>query len=311
LDNQVAGFPFGSMGRVIIYNEAILAEAGLTSFPDTFDEWIAMAEVINANNTALDSPTNQYAFWPIGNANNDLSMDIVIMTMIYNHFGVNLHANGRILPTIDQVEYIFNILQRMKDVNLLPTPDQAADVANVTTPVWMEGRGGSAFEWASNIHLAASAMGGDVVYDSDARVVEGMGVALLPAVAPGGSRLSLQRPALVHAVSANTNYPALSAYLLNWLYTDEEALRTIFDQFGVPLSTTASRVFLEMGGAWGVMREAFDLVEANVAVMCSVFEDARVRPHRLATIESFRRGDIDAREAARQWVENQQYGLDN
>jgi oligogalacturonide transport system substrate-binding protein len=309
-DGQLSSVPHGITGRVIIYDTEMLRAAGRSTFPATFDEWISLAETVNAGNTALDTPGNNYAFWPLGAPNNDLSMDIIIMTMIYNHFGVNLHANGRILPTIDQVEYVFNILQRMKDVGLLPTHEQQEGVTDAFNPVWMEGRGGSVFEWVSNIHLAGGAMETAVV-DPAARRVEGFGVALLPAVAPGGSRLSLQRPSIVHAVGPNTEHPALAAYLLNWLYTDEQALRTIFDQFGIPLSNTAARIFQDMGGAWGLMLDGFDLLEANEAIMCAFFEDANLRPHRLRTIEAFRRGDINARDAATQWVNNQQYGLDN
>jgi oligogalacturonide transport system substrate-binding protein len=306
-DGQLAGVPHGITGRVIIYTHDMLEQAGLTSFPATFDEWIAAAEVVNAGNTALESPGNTYAFWPLGAPGDDLSMDIVIMTMIINHFGVNLEANGQILPTVDQVEYVFNILTRMKDVGLLPTHQQQEGVTNAFNPVWMEGRGGSVFEWVGNIHLAGGAVEGRI--DAAAQTAEGIGVALLPAVTPGGTQLSMQRPSIVHAVGRSTSHPELAVYLLNWLYTDEEALTIIFDQFGIPLSATADRLFQEQGGAWGLMLEGFSLLEANAAVMCSHFEDGRLRPHRLNAIENFRNGSIDAREAARQWVEYQQYGL--
>ncbi|MCL2286529.1 MAG: ABC transporter substrate-binding protein [Firmicutes bacterium] len=307
-DGQLAGVPHGITGRVIIYCTDMLAEHGLSTFPATFDEWIALGEAVTANNTDLDTPGNQYAFWPIGAPGNDLSMDIIIMTMIINHFGVNLEANGRILPTIDQVEYVFNIVGNMMEAGLLPTHQQQEGVTNVFNPVWMEGRGGSVFEWVGNIHLAGGAF---MDNDADEGRIEGLGVALLPAVVPGGTRLSMQRPSIVHAVGRSTNHPELAVYLLNWLYTDEEALALIFDQFGIPLSHTADRLFQQQGGAWGLMLDGFGLLEANEAIMCAYFEDGRLRPHRLHAIENFRNGSIDAREAARQWVEYQQYGLNN
>jgi oligogalacturonide transport system substrate-binding protein len=309
-DGQLAGVPHGITGRVIIYTQEMLDAAGLTSFPATFDEWIEAGERVAANNTALDTPGNQYAFWPLGAPGNDLTMDIIIMTMIINHFGVNLEANGRIQPTIDQVEYVFNIIGRMMDAGLMPTHQQQEGVTDAFNPVWMDGRGGSVFEWVSNIHLAGGAVGSAVV-DENAQRTEGIGVALLPAVTAGGTRLSMQRPSIVHAVGRSTSQPELAVYLLNWLYTDEEALTILFDQFGIPLSTTADRLFQEQGGAWGLMLDGFNLLEQNVAVMCAYFEDGNLRPHRLNAIENFRNGSIDAREAARQWVEYQQYGLNN
>jgi ABC-type glycerol-3-phosphate transport system substrate-binding protein len=166
------------------------------------------------------------------------------------------------------------------------------------------------FEWVSNIHLAGGAVEGNVV-DAGNRVIEGFGVALLPAVSPGGTQLAMQRPSIVHAVGASTQHPELAAYLLNWLYTDHTALTTLFDQFGIPLSDTAARMFQMQGGAWGLMLEGFDLLEANEAEMCANFEDAALRPHRLNAIENFRNGSLNAREAAEAWVNNQQYGLNN
>jgi oligogalacturonide transport system substrate-binding protein len=299
----MAAVMHGLMGRVITYDTRLYPDG----FPATFDEWIAMAEEITAGNTALDTPSNQYAFWPLGTPANNLSMDILIMNMIYNHFGqMVLETNGQINPTVEQVEYIFNIVQRMIDSGLLPSHAQMEDAGTATTPVWMEGRGGSVFEWASNIHLAGGAF---MDNDQGERIMENLGVALIPAVAPGGRRDSIARPSLAHAVGANTAHPELAVYLLNWLYTDEEALNILFDAFGVPLSATASRLFEEAGGAWGIQDQAFGMIAGNLGTMDAAFEDGRLRPHRLAAIESFRNGDIDAAEAARQWVEYQQFAL--
>jgi len=302
-DGQLGGVPHGITGRVIIYNTEMLAQYGMSTFPATFDELIELGERIAEGNTALDEGNNTYSFFPIGPE----SMDIVMLTMLYNHTGRNLQADGRILHTVDEVEEMFNIWQRMIDVGALPTWDQQEGVGNVFTPVWMEGRGGSVFEWVGNIFVAGGAF---MDNDIDERRVEGVGVALLPAVTAGGSRNSMQRPSLVHTISRNSDNPELAAYLLNFLYTDEEALLILDNAFGIPLSSTAARIFEETGGAWGLQLDGFDLLEANQGTMCPLFEDPNLRPARTAAIEAFRTGMIDAREAARRWVEDQQQELD-
>jgi len=305
-DGQLSGVVSGMHGRAIIYDTRIIQEHGLSQFPATFDEWIALGEAVAGNNTATNSPGNRYAFWP-SMPNNDLSTDIIIMTMLYNHFGVGFQSDGKILPTIEQVQYIFNILQRMIDSGLLPTAQQQQGfVSYWVCPVWEGGHGGSRFEWMSNIHIVGSEFMNN---DHNTYVMDNLGVALLPAVAPGGSRLAIQRPTLVHAVGPNTAHPELSVYLLNWLYTDEEALAILHDAFGIPVSSTASQLFKQQGGLWGIQYEGFNLIMTNAGIMCAYFEDWRLRQYRLFIISDLRNERIDTREAARQWVNLQQQAL--
>jgi len=303
-DGQLAGVPHGITGRVIIYCQEMLESYGFSSFPATFDEWIELGEQVAQGNENIDTGSNTYAFFPIGRE----SLDIVMLTMLYNHTGRNMQADGSILYTVDEVEYMFNIWQRMIDTGTLPTFDQQEGANDVFTPVWMEGRGGSVFEWVGNIFLAGGAF---LDNDPSERRVEGVGVALLPAVAPGGSRNSMQRPSLVHTISRNSDHPELAAYLLNFLYTDDEALNILGNQFGIPLSTRAAELFEEAGGAWGLQLDGFELLEANQGTMCPLFEDPNLRDARVAAIEAFRTGSIDTREAARRWVEDQQEALDD
>jgi len=301
-DGELAGVPHGITGRVIIYNQELLAAHGRTSFPATFDEWVEWGIEVAEGNLAIDAGDNTYAFFPVGPE----TMDIVVLTMIYNHFNTNLQANGQILPTIDQVEYVFNVLGRMIETGTLPTLDQQEGVTDIFTPVWMSQRGGASFAWVGNIFMEGGAFGDNSQEDG---IIEGLGVALLPAVEAGGTRHSMQRPSLVHAISRNTDNPYLAAYLLNFLYTDEEALSILGNAFGIPLSETAAYVFERDGGSWGLQAEGFALLEANQGTMCPLFEDPNLRPHRVAAIEAFRAGTANAREAATRWVEDQQYSL--
>jgi oligogalacturonide transport system substrate-binding protein len=301
-DGQLSAVPHGMTGRVIIYNQELLAEHGATSFPATFDEWIELGDRIAAGNATLDAGANTYAFFPLGPE----SLDIVLLTMLYNETGRNLQANGRILHTVDEVEAMFNILARMIANGTIPTWEQQEAPHDATNPVWMQGRGGSVFEWVANIFLA----GGNFRDNNPAaRQVEGLGLALLPAVTPGGSQSIMQRPSIVHAVSRNSQHPELAVYLLNFLYTDEEALLTIGAQFGIPLSRTAAAISEREGQVWGLQTEGLSMLLENVGEMCFMFEDPNLRPERFAAIEGFRTGALTARQAAERWVNGQQNEL--
>jgi len=298
-DGQLAGVPHGITGRVVVYSTELMAEHGFSTFPATFDELIALGESISANNAALDAGENRYAFFPVGNE----SWDIILFTMLYNETGRGLYANGQIQYTVDEVEAMFELLGRVIDSGALPTFEQQEAPHDTSNPVWMSGRGGGVFEWVGNIFLAG---GNFMDNDPGQRLVEGLGIALLPAVTPGGSQSVMQRPSLVHSISATSDHPELAAYLLNFLYTDEDALRAIAHQFGVPLSRTAARVAAEDDLIWGLQAEGQALIGRNVGLMCSFFEDPMLRPERFAAIEAFRTGAATAREAAEMWVNNQQ-----
>jgi len=301
-DGQLGGVPHGMTGRVIVYSTEMLAEAGLSSFPSTFDEWIALGPLVSSANLPIDAGNNTYPFFPLGPE----TLDIVLLSMLYNETGRNLQANGQMLHTVDEVERMFDVFQQMIDSGTLPTWEQQEPPHDATNPVWMSGRGGSVFEWVGNIFLT----GGNFMDNNPAeRHVEGLGVALLPAVTPGGGQAIMQRPSLVHAISRNSNHPEVAAYLLNFLYTDEDALLAIAHQLGVPLSRTAANIAEREGMIWGLQLEGLALLNANVGTMCPMFEDPNMRPPRLAAIEGFRTRDLTARQAAENWVNHQQNAL--
>jgi oligogalacturonide transport system substrate-binding protein len=297
-DGQLSGVSHGVTGRVVVYS----TEMSPNGFPTTWDELIAAGPAIAAVNAAVDAGNNTYAFFPVGYQ----SWDIIIMTMILNEYGVNLQANGQILPTVDQVESALNVIGAAIEAGALPTFVQQEAPLDTTNPVWMQGRGGGLFEWVGNIHLAG---GNFQDNDQATRVMEGVGVALLPTMSAGTTANSMQRTSLVHAVTqgaVDRGVEHIAAYFLNFLYTDEEALLILGDAFGIPLSRSAAAIAAQEDQVWGLMAEGLDLLTANVGDMCSLFEDADLRPARRAAFEAFHSGDISAREAAERWVNDQQ-----
>jgi len=300
-DGQLAGVPHGVTGRVIIYSKEMLERFGLTEFPATFDELIDFgAQVAQAaGNTPLDQGHNEYAFFPL----DWQSLDIILLTLLYNETGRNLEENGVMLHTVEEVEAVFDLFGRMIQTNTIPTFEQQEPPLDATNPVWMQGRGGSVFEWVSNIFLA----GGNFQENN----LEGLGVALLPAMSPGGGQAIMQRPSLAYAISQNSDHPEVAAHVLNFLFTDEEALVTIAHQLGIPASRTAVYIAERDGQIFGLQLEGLELLLANPGTMCPLFEDPNMRNPRQAIIEAFRTGSIDARVAAERFVNEQQAALDN
>jgi len=297
-DGQVAAAPHGITGRVVVYNRHMLAEHGFSTFPQTIDELIRFGEAVSAGNSAVDvDGTNTYAMWPIGPE----TFDIIFLTWLYNNTGRNLQDGENMLHTVDEVERAFELMGRLIQSGTIPSYEQWETPRDATNPVWMTGRAGAAFEWVGNIFLA----GGNFM-DGD---LDGLGVTLLPPMAAGDSQNIMQRPSLTHAVAQTADNPELAAYILNFLYTDEEALAILGDAFGIPLTRTAGELAQSEGMIQGLMLDGFHLLNANFGEMCAMFEDPNLRPERFHALESFWIGALDARGAAEAWVNNQQAGL--
>jgi oligogalacturonide transport system substrate-binding protein len=297
---EVAAVPHGMNGRVMIYNRLMLEEFGLTEFPRTVEDLIAYGELVAANNSAVDmADTNRYAFLNIGPE----TLDIVLLTLLYNSTGRIMQENGQMLHTLEEVQAAFDLIGRMTDSNTLPTIHQQDPIQNESNPVWTSGRAGAAFEWVGNIFVVGNTFLGGENLDN-------LGIAPFPGL--GGRQATMQRPSLGHAISRNTAYPEVAAYLLNFLYTDEEALLAIGPTLGVPLSRTSAAIAEREGTILGHQLVGLDiLTQGQMGEIDPLFEDGDFRQGvRFPVIEAFRLGDIDSETAARRFLEEQQAVLD-
>jgi oligogalacturonide transport system substrate-binding protein len=224
------------------------------------------------------------------------------MFMLYNEYGRPFQVNWQIQYTVEEVEAVYEIIGRLIESGVMPTFEQQEPPHDSTNPVWMQGRAGSSLEWINLIN--------NLVNDFNEGQSE-MGVALVPNTGNAANSLILQRPSLVHVVSRNSAHPELAAYLLNFLYTDEEALLILGDAFGIPMSTTAWDIFVREGHMEGLLAEGIELQLANVGEMCEFFEGAVRADVRYPAMEAFRLGSINAREAAEMFVDGQQEVFDN
>jgi oligogalacturonide transport system substrate-binding protein len=299
-DGQLAAVPHGMTGRVILYNRHMLEAHGRTTFPATIDELIEYGNEVAASNTTLDQGSNEYAFFPLGPE----TLDIALLTMLYNMTGKGLETNGTMNHTVEEVEAAFEVFGRMIDTNTIPSFQQQEPPADATNPVWMQGRSGSSFAWVSNVFLEA-----DNFMEGDR---DGLGVALFPAVTQGGSQTIMQRPSLGHTIASTTQHPELAAYILNFLYTDTEALEVLGNAFGIPLSRSAAAIAEANGATVGLQAIGLDmLLSAPAGDMGATFEDANMRNPRFAIIEAFRTGNMNARQAAEQFILQQQAALND
>jgi len=299
---ELAGVPHGMNGRVVVYNRLLLEEFGLSTFPATIEELIAFGEQVAAdNNATMDLGQNRYALANLDN----LLFDLGMLTWLYAASGNPLQAGGQMQHTVDQVQAVFELVDQLQSTGTVQNPlQETAGFPNHNDTVWTEGRAAGALVWVSDVNNFKNTF---LVEGSDHW--DDLGVAPLP-VPAGQTQYTMQRPSLAHAISRNTAHPEVAAYLLNFLYTDPDAIRAIGSTLGVPFSRTAGAITWAEGIVSAPQIAGMNIIGQNVAVIDEYFEDPRLRNPRQDILADFRHGNIDAATAAERFVSEQQAALD-
>ena len=298
---ELAGVPHGMNGRVVVYNRLLLEEFGLTHFPTTVEELISFGEQVAANNNQnIDLGENRYALANLDN----LLFDLSILTWLYADSGNPLQNGGIMMHTEEQIQRVFDMVGELQSTGTVQNPLQETEgFPNHNDPVWTEGRAGGALVWVSDVNNFKNTflIEGEAHWDD-------LGVAPLP-IPTGQQMVTMQRPSLGHAISRNTNHPEVAAYLLNFLYTDPEAIRAIGSTLGVPFSNTASSITWGEGIVSEPQIQGMQILAQNVGVIDEYFEDPRLRNPRQDIFADFRHGNIDSATAAQRFLNEQQTAL--
>ncbi|MCL2604092.1 MAG: ABC transporter substrate-binding protein [Defluviitaleaceae bacterium] len=298
-DGQIAGLPHGMNARMLLTSRPFLEEFGLTEMPTDFEEFIALAERISANNAAVDAGDNRYVHVPFSN----LDIDHFLLTMLYSTTGKEPVANRRWNYTADEVERVLNLLLRFDAAGGQPSFENHDTVNSRNNAVWTGGRAASSFQWINAPHVDAGTYGGGD------RVGE---MVLFPFPQPGGNVVGAARASLAHAISKNSAHPEVAAYFLNFFYTDPEAIRAVGPELGVPGARDAFAIVSSEGMINELQAQGIELLNRlPVAFMTVYWEDSTLRNPRYAIYDELRTERITAREAAERMVREQQDALDN
>jgi len=295
---EIAGLPHGMNARMLLTNTAFLREFGLEAMPTDFDEFIALAEQISANNDVVDSGNNRYIHVPFSN----LDIDHFVLTMFYSMTGRDNVVDGQWNYTVEEVEAVLELLLRLDAAGGQPTFENHDPIDNDQNQVWTSARAASSFQWINVPQNQATHYGGGEYMDE---------MVLFPFPQPGGNTVAVARASLAHALSRNSDHPEVAAYFLNWFYTDPDAIRAVGTELGVPGSRDAFAIMVEDGVLHPLQQQGIDLInELPVGFMGVYWEDATLRNPRYAIYDELRTGRITVREAAERMVREQQEALD-
>lgn len=295
---EIGAVPHGVTARANLYNKVLFEEAGIT-FPATYADMAAAGPIIGKDNTPTGA-NNKYAQTHIGKH----STDLFIAQMLYDTTGKIMQVDGKVSYTVDEVKAVLDLYKSFEDSGAMPTFEQEDPIQNESNPVWTSGRSGGVYEWVGTM---------DKYLDSykDGQAKDEIGVAPYMTLNAGDKVKVFVKPSLGYAISKNSKQPAQAADFLNFMFTDDAAIKAIGTQLGVSSNHKANAVQVSEGMVKGAMKEGYDLLATyDQVVLDPYFEDENVRGQRYIVVEEFRTGKIDSATAAQNFIDQQNIELE-
>ncbi|WP_261805851.1 ABC transporter substrate-binding protein [Lapidilactobacillus luobeiensis] len=298
VDGQQAAVPHGMTGRVSMYNEALYKENNL-ELPTTYAELEEAGKVIGKNNSATGKD-NKYAFQNM----DEVSKDLFIAQMLFNKYGKVMQTDGKVNYTAKQVKSVLTEYKALEDSGAMPTFNQDPSIDTNASPGWVNGEVGGVYEWANSLAQWAES------YKSGAAKDDLVVGSYLQTSADKKPSIYV-KPNFGYAISKNSKHPEVAADFINFLFTDEGAVKAAADSLGISSNKVTKKLQVKNDLLEGVVKDGYAMLDKyNQTVMDPYFEDENVRNERYTVIEAFRSGKLDAAAAAKQYVEKQQAALD-
>jgi len=299
IDGEQAAVPHGLMtGRVPLMNQALYQENGL-DLPTTYDDLLAAGQMIAKDNTATGED-NQYAYLTVG----EFALDLFIAQMLYDYTGKTMQTDGTVNYSVEEVREVLKRYKELEDVGALPTFEQTSPIDTESNPQWVEGKAGSVYEWANTLAKWTNSYKGGQVQEE---LVVGDFLQVDTATKPK----VYVKPTFGYAISRNSKHPEAAATFIEFLFTDEEAVKIAGDTLGISSNTVCYDYQVANNLVEGAVAQGYEkLDDYETTVLDPFFEDENVRGERYTVYEAFRTGKFTAEEAATQFIEKQQAALD-
>lgn len=298
VSGEQAAVPHGMTGRVNLMNSKLFTENDL-ELPVTYTDLIEAGKVISKDNTATGAE-NKYAFTNMG----EVSKDLFIAQMLFNKTGKVMQTDGKVNYSVEEVEEVLSQYKAFEDAGVMPTFAQDPSIENESNPEWVNGRTGGIYEWANSLgKWVSSYQSGQASDDLTVGAYFNETANEKPNV--------YVKPNFGYAVSRNSKNPEVAADFINFMFTNEEAVKAAGDTLGVSSNKVTYDFQEKLALIDGSVKQGYEvLAEYDQTVMDPYFEDENVRNERYTAIEAFRSGKSTAAEAAKDYVEKQQNALD-
>lgn len=224
VDNAIVATPAGVSAFAFVVNKDLLTKAGVPLGQKwTWDSFLDAAKKVHAlgkdyyfsydgyKETIFEKILRPFVLARTGNVwiNNDYTMGF----------------------TRDNLVEAFTFVKALNENNAWPPVTEVASAAAINEdPRWINGKIGSTLEWVSSFYPAAQAIGSSA------------DVEIHPTLADGKDSAIASQPSQVFCVNAKSENVEEAVKFVNYMFTDEEAIKILKDCRGIPSSKKAQEV---------------------------------------------------------------------
>ena len=242
--------PISVTGRIFFWNETTFSNAGL-GVPQTLEELYAYAEVLR---TKLGDD-----YYPL--ALGEYDRFLLMVTYLECRYGKAWTQGVNLGYTEDEIAEGMRFIQGLEERHVIPTLKElhgsGADSIDKDLR-WTDGRFAGIFEWDSSVEKYRSAL------------AEGQQLAVGNYFTDmGTSKGGFTKIALAYAIPADSRHPVEAARLLQFLVSNEKAVKAVGTERGIPVNKKAKQVCSDNN----LLTSLTALANARVMAWCSFSMD--------------------------------------
>lgn len=229
---KLSAISVSETGAVFYLNKATYEAAGITELPKTWKELIEAGRIINARDSKC---------FALGRLDGQ-SGAMIMFSWLSQKYGINVIEDDKLAFTQDQLKEGLNFLKTLKENGVINQNDPNADGPNNEN--WKKGYYGGVLQWntaISEYYITAPNGGANLVcvgmFQQSNTESENKGVY---------KKVSMAY-AVSNKVAKNSKKKALIEDFLNFMFTDEKAVKALGVDRGIPSHATAQEILRNAG----------------------------------------------------------------
>ncbi len=278
INDHLEAVPYSFTARIYGYNTEVLEEAGIEP-PKTWEE------VFSANDELRAKMGDDY--YLLGDAANEKSLMYIMITYLNQELDKEFIVDGKLNYTAEDLEIGFEFLQTLIDEHVIPNIADDSREFDAENPRFIDGHYAGISEWSSSLGKYAG------------NLPEGNELELGDFITSSDQAKVMLKPSMGFAISKNTDHPKEAAEFINWLFTDEEAIKIMGTERGVSSNQVTHEILEENEMLTDRDLEVEAKIEAADTIYLSpYYEEANVADAYTTALDKFLYGKSSAKEAA-------------
>lgn len=221
IDGKVLGLSISETGRVFYLNKKVYDEAD-AAIPSTWDELIEAGRKINGKDKT------KFALGKLSS----MAVSYLMFVYLAQKYEKNVITDDRLAYTEDELLDGFRFLDSLRNNGVLIPNTKQDSNEDHTNPNWVQGKYGGILEWNSSVSVYES------VLDESTKLIH----AGLFQINKGEQKGMYKKTSMAYAVSKNTKHKDAVEKFLNFILTNEEAVRKLGVERGVPSNKIAYQI---------------------------------------------------------------------